>query len=259
MHAHTRFLWYGTLSSAYVRLGRRRQGERELAAPPVASRVAAAAVFWMRALAALTGAACNRHSAPVLDAAPAEAGPEAEGAVPVPEAPEAVTEPLVPASTMIPEPPPRVPGAVYPTFKKTTLPPDQLARMVEAAPELARLGGSIAMFEPGDNPYVRRSKADHEGITITPVPVLWSPSDGVQVLVVTGRGKEGSFVAAWWPLPDGQYRLASTFVMLGEVAPVALAFHPPDRALQWTTCWRCSGENGHLAPRPDGSIVILQD
>jgi hypothetical protein len=153
----------------------------------------------------------------------------------------------------------RSPGANYAPFKKTTLALDQLTRMVDEAPELARLGGGIAMFDPGDNPYLRRSKADHEGVTITPLPVLWSPEDGVQLLVVTGRGKEGSFVAAWWPLPDGQYRLASTFVMLGEVAPVALAYRAADRNLEWTTCWRCSGEGGHLALRADGTLVILQD
>jgi hypothetical protein len=175
---------------------------------------------------------------------------------------------LVPALPSVPSPPPRLPGAVYPRFKKTTLPLQQLSQMVDASPELARLGGSIALFDPGDNPYLRRSKseattpASREGYTITPLPVLWSPEDGVQLLVVVGRGKEGSFVAAWWPLPEGGYRLASAFVMLGEVAPVALAFRPErpeERTIAWTTCWRCSGETGHVALREDGSVVILQD
>ncbi len=204
--------------------------------------------------------ACKRTApTPAVAEVPVEveAGPVVDAYVAAPV--ETATEALVPAAPIVPVTPPRNPGAGFPPFKKTALPLDQLARMVEDAPELARVGGSVAMFEPGDNPYLRRSRADHEGTTITPLPVLWSPDDGVQLLVVTGRGKEGSFVAAWWPLPDGQYRLAASFVMLGEVAPVALAFQPPDRALGWTTCWKCPGENGHLALQPDGTVVILQD
>lgn len=166
---------------------------------------------------------------------------------------------LVPATATTPEPPEPTAGATYPPFKKTALAVEQLAKMVAAAPELARLGGNVALFDPGDSPYLRRSKADRDGYTITPLPVLWSPADGVELLVVVGRGKEGSFVAAWWPLPDGSYRLASTFVMLGEVAPVALAFRPPERTMLWTTCWRCNGEMGHLALRDDRTVTILQD
>jgi hypothetical protein len=150
-------------------------------------------------------------------------------------------------------------GAPYPPFKKTPLPLDQVARMVAEAPELGRLGGEVALFDPGDNPYIRRSKADREGYTITPLPVTWSPEEGVQVLVVVGRGKEGSFVAAWWPLEGGQYKLASTFVMLGEVAPVALAYHPEERTLWWTTCWQCKGETGRVTLRGDRRVVIVQD
>ena len=167
--------------------------------------------------------------------------------------------PLVPATGSLPQPPPRAVGVDYPPFKKTTLGLEVLSRLVDEAPALAALGGNLAMFDPGDNPYLRRSKADHEGYVITPLPVLWSPAPGVDLLVVTGRGKEGSFVAAWWPLPDGTYRLASTFMMLGEVAPVALAYRVPDRTLAWTTCWRCKGEGGHVAMNDDGTVVIVQD
>jgi hypothetical protein len=152
---------------------------------------------------------------------------------------------------------PRV--ASYPPFKKATLPLEQLARMVAGATELARLGGDIAMFDPGDNPYLRRSKAEREDYVFTPLPLLWSPEAGMQVLLVAGRGKEGSFVTAWWPLPGGGYRLASSFLMLGEVAPVALAFRSTERSPWWTTCWKCSGETGRIVLRPDHRVVILPD
>jgi hypothetical protein len=243
MHAHTRFLRYGTFFSS----------------SPFGH---VAAFFTLAGLVACKG----RQPAPLggpseLDAAlvqAATASAEAGGASAIPPAGA-----LVPAVAAAPVPPPRVPGAAFPPFKKTTLALDELTKSVEAAPELAKLGGDVAMFEPGDNPYLRRSKADpttRDGYVITPLPVLWSPRDGVQLLVVTGRGKEGSFVAAWWALPEGGYRLASAFVMLGEVAPVALAFRPTERGmLGWTTCWRCDGEMGHVALRDDDTVVIVQD
>jgi hypothetical protein len=187
------------------------------------------------------------------------ADPGAGAGARVRDALPAHTAPLIPATASSPVPPPRAAGVDYPPFKKTSLGLDVLTQLVEAAPQLAPVGGSLAMFDPGDNPYLHRSKADHEGYVITPLPLLWSPAQGVQILVVTGRGKEGSFVAAWWPLADGQYRLASTFVLLGEIAPVALAYHPPDHKLEWTTCWRCKGEGGHVVMNDDGTVVIVQD
>jgi hypothetical protein len=183
-------------------------------------------------------------------AEPAEAGPDG------PDGP-AATPGIEPASA-----PPGVTtrgGPPQPVFKKVTLPLEQLAHMVAGAPELARLGGGIAMFDPGDNPYLRRSKADREDFVFTPLPLLWSPEPGVEVLLVVGRGKEGSFVTAWWPLPDGSYRLASSFLMLGEVAPVALAYRTAERSPWWTTCWKCSGETGRVTLRPDHHVVILPD
>ncbi len=189
--------------------------------------------------------------------------PEAPASALSSNAPEPPLASAVPTTASAPAPEPALPPASragpYPPFKKTSLPVEQVARMVADAPELGRLGGDIALFDPGDSPYLRRSKADRDGYTITPLPVLWSPEEGVQVLVVVGRGKEGSFVAAWWALADGQYRLASTFVMLGEVAPVALAYRSGERMLWWTTCWQCKGETGRVTLRDDHRVVIVQD
>ena len=201
---------------------------------------------------------CKARAEPVAAWVP-EASELAPASVPGPESGPPPDVASAPESESAPVP---VPGAAYPVFKKTVLLTEQLAGLVAASPELGRLGGGVALFDPGDNPYLRRSKverADREGYTFTPQPVLWSPEPGAQVLVVVGRAKEGSFVAAWWPLGDGRYRLASTFVMLGEVAPVALVYRQPGRTLWWTTCWRCKGETGHLNLRDDHSVVIVQD
>jgi hypothetical protein len=163
-----------------------------------------------------------------------------------------------PGASPMPVPPPAT-SNTYPTFRKTSLEMDELGRLVSEAPELARVGTELSFFDPQDGSYVARSTADHQGVVFSAQPLLWSPEPGQQVLVVAARGKSASFVAAWWVLPDGGYRLASTFVMLGEIAPVALAYKPSERGLWWTTCWQCPGETGHVSVREDHHVVIVQD
>lgn len=159
----------------------------------------------------------------------------------------------------IPTPPPPT-GEDYPYFRKATVSANELAKLVAAAPELSnRMGTEISFFDPGDGTYLSRSRAGREGVTFTSVAVLWSPELGQQVLVVAARGKAASFIAAWWLLSDGSYRLASTFVMLGEIAPIALAYKQNERVLWWTSCWHCPGETGHLSVSDDHHILILED
>jgi hypothetical protein len=161
-------------------------------------------------------------------------------------------------SVSVPTPPPPT-SESYPFFRKATLSVDQLTKLVTSTPELARVGTEVSFFDPGDGNYVSRSSADHEGVTFTSVPLLWAGEPGQQVLVVAARGKAASFVAAWWLLPSGEYRLASTFIMLGEIAPIALAYKPGFRDLSWTTCWQCPGETGHVSVREDHHVVVVQD
>jgi hypothetical protein len=204
--------------------------------------------------------ACRGH-APVSSA---DAGASATGSAPVvaarPDISDAAALAIasaVPAVT-VPMPPPAS-SVTYPVFRRTTMPIEEVAKLVTSAPELARVGGDIQYFDPGDGSYIVRSSADHTGVAFTTQPLLWSPEAGQQVLVVAARGKTASFVAAWWLLPDGGYRLASSIVMLGEVAPIALAYRPAEHALTWTSCWLCPGETGHVSVREDHHIVIVQD
>ncbi|HEY1696568.1 MAG TPA: hypothetical protein VGG39_30610 [Polyangiaceae bacterium] len=180
-----------------------------------------------------------------------------------PAANDSVTAPSVHASpiasAVVAPQPPAPTSETYPPFRKTTLSVEDLTKLVTAAPELARVGTELAFFDPADGSYIARSTADHQGVSFTSQPVLWSPEPGQQVLVVAARGKSASFVAAWWVLPDGGHRLASTFVMLGEIAPVALAYRATERTLWWTTCWQCPGETGHVSVREDHHVVIVQD
>lgn len=148
-------------------------------------------------------------------------------------------------------------------FRKTRLDASELAAIVAGAPELAGrpgFGAELRLFDPADaTSVVGRTQAPHVGMVFSTQPLLWSPDPGVEVLVVTGRSKTASFVLALFPLPSGKYKIASYFVMLGDVAPVALAYNPGRRReLQWTTCWGCSGETGGVSFREDRRIVIVQ-
>lgn len=201
--------------------------------------------------------ACHGHAP-----APVDAGAPAVASAPVVVAPaaseDAAVLTAVATAVTVPLPPPAS-SVAYPPFRKTTMPIEEVTKLVTAAPELARVGSDISFFDPGDGSYIVRSSADHAGVAFTTQPLVWSPEPGQQVLVVAARGKTASFVAAWWMLPDGGYRLASTFVMLGEVAPVALAYRPAEHTLYWTSCWLCPGESGHVSVREDHHLVIVEE
>jgi hypothetical protein len=198
--------------------------------------------------------ACGKPTAGVRPAE--DAGTEATAPAPSASVRAVSSQPTGGASAPAPPPPTT---ETYPFFRKTTLELDELGRLVADAPELARVGSDLAFFDPQDGSYVLRSTADRQGIVFSAAPILWSPEPGRQVLVVAAHGKTASFVAAWWVLPEGGYRLASTFVMLGEVAPVALAYRSTERTLWWTSCWQCPGETGHVSIREDHHVVIVQD
>lgn len=145
-------------------------------------------------------------------------------------------------------------------FRKTKLDAKELAEIVAQSPELAKLGTDIRLFDPADaNAVTGRTQAPRDGLSFSTQPISWSPDPGIEILVVTGRSKNASFVLALYPLAGGKYKTASYFVMLGDVAPVALAYNPGKRReLQWTTCWGCSGESGGVSFREDRRIVIVQ-
>ncbi|HEY8090854.1 MAG TPA: hypothetical protein VIF09_23495 [Polyangiaceae bacterium] len=200
-----------------------------------------------------------------LSSCHASASTSSDAGLAVPQATSSISSPADSTPSRAPVGTPNVPvppppsTETYPFFRKTTVPAEQLAKLVAAAPELARVGTEVELFDPADGSYILRSTADRQGVSFSSQPLLWSPETGQQILVVAGRGKTASFVAAWWLLPDGTYRLASTFVMLGEVAPVALAYRSTERTLWWTSCWQCPGETGHVSVRDDHHVVIVQD
>jgi hypothetical protein len=148
-----------------------------------------------------------------------------------------------------------------PAFRRTKIDENELAKIFATIPELARIGDGIRLFSEPDvrNSILGRSSASADGITFATSPLLWSPEPGIELLVAAGRSKKMSFVVALYVLPHDKYRFASSFLLLNDVAPVALAYEGARRKeLRWTTCWSCAGEQGGVSIRDDGRVVIVQ-
>ncbi len=151
------------------------------------------------------------------------------------------------------------PPALEKGFRKTKMEAAELGKILGAQPELGRIGSEIHSFEGEVAGVATRSSASKEGIVFTGSPVLWNPEAGIELLVATGRTKHLSFIVALYPLPDGKYRTASYLLLLGDVAPIALAYDPHRRKeLLWTSCFGCLGEQGSITIREDHRVVIVQ-
>jgi hypothetical protein len=148
------------------------------------------------------------------------------------------------------------------TFRRVQLDPEQLNRMFRGVPQLAGLGRVSFFRDPDDVTLVTsRGDAGRGGNILTTQPLLWSPDLGEEILVVVGKGSSGSsFVAALHRLPDDRYRLASSFVLLGETPPIVLGFNGYTKTrLVWSSCWGCLGEEGAVVYRADRRVVIEQN
>ena len=145
-------------------------------------------------------------------------------------------------------------------FRKTSLEAADLERIFAASPELSRIAEGVRLFSDDEaKTIVSRSSASADGIHFATSPILWSPEPGVELLVATGRARKTAFVVALWVLPNDTYRFASSFLLLGDSAPVALAYEPSRRKeLRWSACWHCAGEQGAVSVRDDGRVVIVQ-
>ena len=146
-----------------------------------------------------------------------------------------------------------------PAFRKTTLEASALEKIFAEVPELRRISENVRLFNDDDvKNILARSSSSGNGISFATSPILWSPETGVELLVATGRAKRTGFVVALWPLPDGKYRFASSFLFLGNAQPLALAYEPSRRKeLRWSACWSCAGEQGAVSLRDDGRVVIV--
>jgi hypothetical protein len=152
-----------------------------------------------------------------------------------------------------------------PAFRTTTMSADELARILSETPALTRISEGVRLFsEENVKMILERSGASPVGITFTTSPIVWSPAVGVELLVATGRAKKTGFIVALWTVPSSagsgpSYRFASSFLLLNDASPIALAYEPSRRKeLRWTTCWGCTGGQGGVIVRDDGRVVVVQ-
>jgi formylglycine-generating enzyme required for sulfatase activity len=152
-----------------------------------------------------------------------------------------------------------------PVARKIALEPSQLAEIFATIPQLSSLQ-SIRYFSDPEDPttVLKRGKTsqgapDTEGFTLTTSPLLWNPAPGDELVVVLGRGAKDSFIVALYKLPDNRYRLASSLLLVNDLGPFALAFHPEVRErLLWSSCWKCAGEGGAVSLRDGRRVIIVQ-
>ncbi len=148
-----------------------------------------------------------------------------------------------------------------PVFTKTKLTAQELEQALAADPAGKALARDIKFFrEDGASTVVARGPGDKKGFDFTVSPLLWNPTAGAEILLVTARsGETTSFVAAFHVLPGGKYRLASTFALQNEPGPVALAYSPDIKPrVHFSTCWGCPGETGKALFRKPETVVIVQ-
>jgi hypothetical protein len=149
-----------------------------------------------------------------------------------------------------------------PVFTKLKLSAEELQQALAADPAGKALAHDIKFFRDpeGANTVVSRGPGDKKGFDFTVAPLLWNPTPGAEILLVTARsGDTTSFVAAFHVLPDGKYRLASTFTLQNEPGPVALAYSPDIKPrVHFSTCWGCPGETGKALFRRPETVVIVQ-
>jgi hypothetical protein len=145
-------------------------------------------------------------------------------------------------------------------FREVDLPLPELGTLLGANERTKDLARDLAYFhEDAASTVLARGPGETMGFTLTTRAVAWSPAQGVELLVVSGKsGARTAFVVAYFTA--GQERvLAGSFIMKNEPGPIALAYATSIRPrMHFSGCWGCPGETGKLLFRPPESLVLLQ-
>jgi hypothetical protein len=137
------------------------------------------------------------------------------------------------------------------TFVRAKISAGELEKLFEADSRTASIAKDVKFFREPDaaNTVIARGPGDKKGFIFTAAPLVWNPVAGSEYLVVVGRsGDDTSFVVVFHVLGEGQYSLASSFIMKNEPGP----------RLHFSTCWGCPGETGKILHRSPDSVVIVQ-
>lgn len=158
------------------------------------------------------------------------------------------------------------PELVYPpvgmtrVFRDLDLTAPALRNILAAIPELAELA---ADFAPYGEQEAQRALTRGSGATVhwevAEGPFAWSPSPGDELFVFAGHGSDSTAIVAIYPLADGSFRHAASFIFENEAVPVALMrTHSSRPRLLWTTAHGRAGEGGVIERGEDARVQVLQ-
>jgi formylglycine-generating enzyme required for sulfatase activity len=140
---------------------------------------------------------------------------------------------------------------------------DAQRAVLAAMPEVARFAPDFRPFGPEevDRALGRggRTREALGGWALMAGVLEWWPEQGERVWVLAGTSGDDAVLVAAYPMPDGSYRHAASFVLEGERVPIAVAWGlTSQRELLWSSCWGCGGEGGALTFKDDATLVITQ-
>jgi len=152
--------------------------------------------------------------------------------------------------------------AAYRRFRALEVDEQELRRILLTVPELRRFAADFrSVTSTGVDQALGRGGYTRETIpwSFLESVLVWSPAVGEQVWVVAGTGGGAGIIAALYPMPDGTFEHAGSFIFADEPVSVAVAWDVGSpRELLWSTCWACGGESGAVVYREDNTIAVVQ-
>lgn len=147
------------------------------------------------------------------------------------------------------------------TFTDVTMSLEEIRDALRSVPELVGWADAFTPYDAttGDRALARgnATRAALQGWELTNGPFRWSPTQGDEALVLSGRSGDDTLIAVLYPRPDRGYWHAGSFVLEAEQAPIAITRTPPSREeLLWTACQGCGGESGAIRLGEDGVIRV---
>lgn len=159
------------------------------------------------------------------------------------------------------------PVSMHRDFRDLAIGLEELRAALRTVPELAPHADTFTPYgaEDGDRAIARAdlTRTALAGWELSPGPFAWSPSPGEEAWVIAGASGDRAILAVLYPLPDGRYVHATSFVIEPEPdssgpVPIAIARTPPSRGeLQWSTAWGRPGEGGVIRFADDATIRLL--
>lgn len=150
----------------------------------------------------------------------------------------------------------------YPPFREGAVTNDAAKAALAAMPETAALSAGLRIHQSGALmealKIAGRSQSSLAPWQAIQGPLLWSPTPGEELVVISGDTAGGAVVLAYYPNVNGAPRFAASYETRGEHTPLLIAYKSDTREeLLYSTCWGCGGEGGALRLDADARVRFL--